>query len=104
MSDQNANSDIVASDTGITNIDDGLPGSGDFTETTSRSWFGRIGESLKAILIGIVLVVVAAILMFWNEGRSAKTAAALSDGAGQVVAVQADAVAPANEGKLIHVA
>ena len=43
-------------------------------------------------------------LLFWNEGRSAKTAAALSEGAGQVVGVATDKVDPSREGRLIHIA
>ena len=38
-----------------------------------------------AILIGLLLVVISGGLMFWNEGRSARTAAALAEGAGLVI-------------------
>ena len=90
-------------------IDSGLPGgiggaSDVFTETTSRSWFSRIGDSLKGILIGLLLVIAAGVLMFWNEGRSAKTVAALREGAGLVMSVAVDKLDTANEGKLVHVA
>ncbi len=104
MSDQNSNSDASPSDISLSNITDGVPGSGDFTETTSRSWFGRIGDSIKAILFGLLILMCAGGLMFWNEGRSAKTFAALSEGAGQVVSITADKIDPAREGKLVHVA
>ena len=33
-----------------------MPGNS-FTEVTSRSWFGRIGESIKGVIVGIVLLV-----------------------------------------------
>jgi len=78
--------------------------SDEFTEVTSKSWFGRITESLKAILVGIVLVVASAVLLFWNEGRSVKTAAALAEGASAVVTVPVDRVDPTQEGKLVHIA
>ncbi len=104
MSDQNSHSDVDPSDILDSNINDGLPGSGDVTETTSRSWFSRIGDSIKAILFGLLLVIIAGVLMFWNEGRSAKTLAALSEGAGQVVGIMADRIDPAHEGKLVHIA
>ena len=81
----------------------GLDG-GSFTEVTSKSWFERIKESLIAILIGIVLVAGSTGLLFWNEGRSAKTATALSEGAAVVVGVASDRVDPAEEGRLIHIA
>ncbi len=84
---------------------DGISGAGDnVTEVTSKSWFERILDSIKGILIGLVLVVVSCVLMFWNEGRSAQTAAALAEGAGAVVSVSSTQVDPAQEGKLIHVA
>ena len=84
---------------------DGIPGGNDsVTEVTSKNWFERILESLKAILFGIVLVIASCVLMFWNEGRSAQTAAALAEGAGAVVSVASTQVDPSQEGKLIHVA
>ena len=104
MSDQNDNADASPSDISLSNITEGLPGSGDFTETTSRSWFSRIGDSIKAILFGLLLVLVAGVLMFWNEGRSAKTFAALSEGARQVIGINAGTIDPAREGKLVHIA
>jgi len=100
-----SNDDNTGSGGLMEGLSDAVGGGGDeFTEMTSKSWFTRIVESLKAILIGIVLVVLSAVLMFWNEGRSAKTAAALGEGAGAVVAVAADRVDPAQEGKLVHIA
>jgi hypothetical protein len=74
----------------------------DFTETTSVSWFGRIGRSIKGILFGIILLPLSIILHSWNEGRAVTTARSLKEGAAAVVSVQSDAVLPDNEGKLIH--
>jgi hypothetical protein len=73
-----------------------------FTETSSQSIFGRLGDAIKGVLFGIILIPAAIILLFWNEGRAVKTAASLKEGAAAVVSVGADAVLPANEGKLIH--
>jgi hypothetical protein len=73
-----------------------------FTETTSKSWGSRLGESIKGILFGLVLFVAAFPLLFWNEGRSVKRAKALDEGSGAVVSVSADAVDASNEGKLVH--
>jgi len=81
---------------------DNSGGSDVFVERTSQSWFGRIGDAFKSILFGLILVIVAAILLFWNEGRAAHTAAALAEGAGRVVSVDASRVDPVNEGKLVH--
>ncbi|WP_127521561.1 TMEM43 family protein [Mesorhizobium sp. Z1-4] len=74
-----------------------------FTETTSVSWFGRLRRSVGGILFGLILLVGMVMLLFWNEGRAVTTARSLAEGAGIVVSVSADAVNPANEGKLVHV-
>jgi Transmembrane protein 43 len=74
------------------------------TETTTTSWFSRMKNALVSILIGPLLIVVAIILMFWNEGNSIKTYRSLAEGASIVVDVPADSIDPANEGKLVHIA
>ena len=73
-----------------------------FTEVSSTSWFGRIGESIKGILFGVVLVGAAVFLIFWNEGRAVNRAKTLSEGSKNVISVSAETVDPANEGKLVH--
>lgn len=75
----------------------------EYTEVTSTSWFARIGNSLKGILLGLVLVVVSFVVLFWNEGRTVKQYKTLKEGAGKVISVPADKVDPANSGKLVHV-
>ena len=86
-------------------LGDALSGaSGDtFTETTSKSWLQRIINSFVGVLVGLVLIVASIVGIFWNEGRAIDTARALAEGAGAVVSVDASAVDPANEGKLVHV-
>lgn len=72
------------------------------TVTTSKSWFSRIIESIKSVLVGLILFIASFPILFWNEGRAVKTARSLEEGAGAVVSVAADSVNPANEGKLVH--
>lgn len=72
------------------------------TTTTSTSWFQRLGGSVMGIPIGIVLVLVAVVLLFWNEGRAVKTARALEEGAGIVQTVDPAGDLSAAEGTLIH--
>lgn len=74
-----------------------------FEEVTSESWFGRLGSSCSAVVIGIVLIVVSAVVLWWNEGRAVTTARSLAEGGKAVVSVGADKVEAANEGKLVHV-
>lgn len=74
-----------------------------YTEVTSQSWFSRIGGAIKGVLVGLLLVVIAFPLLFWNEGRAVHRYKTLKEGAGQVISVPADKVDAANAGKLIHV-
>jgi hypothetical protein len=74
----------------------------DVVETSSQGWLSRIMESIKGVLVGLVLVVAAFPLLFVNEGCAVKIAKGLAEGRGQVVEGNAAAVNPALEGKLVH--
>ena len=74
-----------------------------YTEVTSQNWFSRIGESIKGILFGIIIIPLMIILLWWNESRAVTTANSLKEGAAAVVDVTADKVDPANDKKLVHV-
>jgi hypothetical protein len=73
-----------------------------FTEVTSESWFRRLGNAIKGVLLGIVLCVVAFPLLWWNEGRAVKTATGLKAAGEAVVSVSADKVDPAHDKQLVH--
>jgi hypothetical protein len=73
-----------------------------FTEVTSQSWFGRIGNAIKGIVVGLILFVISFPVLFWNEGRAVKTYQSLREGGKVVVSIAADRVDPANAGKLVH--
>ncbi len=73
-----------------------------YTEVTSQNWFSRIGESFKGILFGIIVIPVAIVVLWWNEGRAVTTANSLKEGAAAVVHVASDKVDPANDKKLVH--
>jgi len=77
--------------------------SNSYREVSSQSWFSRIGQSIKSVLVGLVFFVVAFPLLFWNESRAVQTARSLKEGAGAVISAPADKVDPANEGRLVHV-
>lgn len=73
-----------------------------FTETTSVGWLGRLGSSIKGILVGLVLLIVSLVMLVLNERNAVqdlKTNREISD---KVVSVSADSVDSANEGKLVH--
>jgi hypothetical protein len=73
-----------------------------FSVTSNTSWFSRIGKSIGGIFFGLLLLVIGVVLLFWNEGRAVQTYKSLKEGQGIVVSIGADAVDPANEGKLVH--
>ena len=73
-----------------------------FTESSSQSIFGRLGDAIKGVLVGLILIPVSIILLFWNEGRAVKTETSLKQGASAVVSITPDSVKPANEGQLVH--
>lgn len=73
------------------------------TKTTSQSWFGRIGGSIKGILVGGIMFFVAFPVLFLNEGRAVRTAKGLAEGAGAVVRVDASQIESQNEGAFVHV-
>jgi hypothetical protein len=74
-----------------------------YSVTSSQSWFSRLFESIKSVLFGFIVFLIAFPVLFLNEGRAVRTARSLTEGAGAVVSVPADAVNSANEGKLVHV-
>jgi hypothetical protein len=73
-----------------------------FSVTSSTGWFGRIGNSIKGVLFGLLLIVISVPVLFFNEGRAVKTRKTLEEGAKSVVAVSAEKPEPANDGKLIY--
>jgi hypothetical protein len=60
-------------------------------------------SSIKGIVFGIVLFLVAFPVLWWNEGRAVKTARMLEEVGGNVKSVSADKVDKSLEGKLVHV-
>ena len=74
-----------------------------YTEVSQRSWFSRIGGALKGIIVGLILLVVAVGVLFWNEGRAVKRYKTLKEGGGVVISVSSEQIDSSNEGKLVHV-
>jgi Transmembrane protein 43 len=91
-------------DDGSGNSGSGFSGGTDsVTETSTEGWGSRLGGSLVAALIGLILVPAAIVLMYWNEGRAVDAIRALDRGASAIVEVNSAAVDPAANGKLVHV-
>ncbi len=73
-----------------------------FTEVTTEGWGSRLGGSLIAALIGLILIPVSIALLYWNEGRAVDAIRALNRGAAMIVEVNATAVDPQSNGKLVY--
>jgi hypothetical protein len=74
-----------------------------FTEVTTQGWGSRLGSSVMAALIGLVLVPVSIVLLYWNEGRAVDAIRALDRGSAAIVEASPTAFDPQAEGKLVHV-
>ena len=75
-----------------------------YTVTTNTSYGQRLGGSFKKILTGLLLLVVGTVLLFWNEGRTVKTAKMLKHASKECVHLpDPAAVDPSFDGKMVHV-
>jgi hypothetical protein len=74
-----------------------------FTEVTTQGWLSRLGGSLIAALIGLLLVPASVALLYWNEGRAVDALRALNRGAAAVMEVAAEKADPQTSGQLVHV-
>lgn len=74
-----------------------------YTETTSTSWFSRLGSSFGGIGAGIVLFIAATALLYWNEGRAVRTGDAIAEA--QLATVPLPSISeadPAFDGKTVY--
>jgi hypothetical protein len=77
-------------------------GSDQLTDTSTEGWGSRLGGSLIAALIGLILVPGTIALLYWNEGRAVDAIRALNRGAAAIVEVNPAAIDPLGDGKLVH--
>jgi hypothetical protein len=73
-----------------------------YTEVTTQSWFSRIRNSFTGALLGLLLFGASFFVLWHNEGRAVKTAAALREVQQSVIVLAGPEVATENEGKLIY--
>lgn len=71
--------------------------------TSRETYLQRLGNSLVGVLIGLVLIVVASALLFWNESRAVDASRGLQAGARTVASLPTPTLAPSREGALIHI-
>jgi hypothetical protein len=94
--------DFSGSSSGSGDFSASSPGTDSYSETTSEGWLQRLGGSLIAALIGLILVPAAIVLLYWNEGRAVDAIRALNRGASEIVEVSAAGIDPRGEGRLVH--
>jgi hypothetical protein len=73
------------------------------TTTNHISYGSRIGNSLKGIVTGFVMLVVGIGLLWWNEGRAVRRYQDLKTGRKACVETPYDTLDKTLEGKLVHV-
>lgn len=74
-----------------------------YQEVTHTSWFSRVGKSFKGMVTGLVLIVAATGLLYWNEGRTVKTGGAIGEAQMQTVQMgDISKVDPSFNGKVIY--
>jgi Transmembrane protein 43 len=73
------------------------------TETSSEGIFSRLGSSLMATVLGILMVPGSIYLLYWNEGRAVNADRALDQGLSQLVEAKADSADVSLNTRLVHV-
>ena len=74
-----------------------------YTETTRTSYGQRVAGSAKGMVGGLLIFIIGTCLLWWNEGRSVKTAKAIGDAASNVQDVaDVSKIDASLNGKLIH--
>jgi hypothetical protein len=73
-----------------------------FTEVENVGWGTRIGESIKGIIVGLVLFVASFPVLWINEGCAVKDYEAWAFMRANLVEVASDSVDGTNDGKLVH--
>jgi|GEM_PF-230440 len=73
------------------------------SENVTETWFHRLGNSFKNVLIGLILFAISFPLIWWNEGRSVDRIKTLGDAQSTVVTVTAESFDPVYNAALIHI-
>ncbi len=74
-----------------------------YTTTQDVGFFERMGAAFIGIPVGILLIFFPMSMLWWNEHRDVESQVAIEQALKQVVTVPVQALAPANEGRLVHV-
>lgn len=71
-------------------------------ETTEQGWFSRLGDAVKGVVVGIIMIPLCMYLLWWNEGRSVRRYATIGEARSNCIETDANKIDNTNEGKLVH--
>lgn len=74
-----------------------------FTEIKTITWAERLKNSLKSVILGVILFLISFPLLVWNEGRFIDRAKVIEEGLNSVISISSDQVLEENQGALIHI-
>lgn len=74
----------------------------DVSETSTRSWGSRIKDAFFAVLVGLILIIGAVVLIFWNEKHSLHLAQSLEQAQKALVAVPNSPINSENNQKVVY--
>lgn len=75
----------------------------EYVEYSEQGWFSRIGDSIKNVFGGFIMILLAFPCIFWNECRSVDRALLLEQGQGAVVKGDANDPGKTKDGQLVHI-
>ncbi len=73
-----------------------------YTTVTQQGYGSKIGSTIFFALVGFVVLLVGAGVLFWNEGRAVHREKDLDEGEKSVVVIKSDQVDQQNEKKLVY--
>ncbi|MEO8402413.1 MAG: TMEM43 family protein [Gammaproteobacteria bacterium] len=72
-------------------------------EITTQSWGGRLKNALIGIIVGILLIIGAFFLIFWNEGNGLYTAQSLQQTRQALISVPSTPIEQKNNSRVIYI-
>lgn len=72
-------------------------------EVTTTSWFGRIKNALIGVFVGIILIIAALFLVFWNEGNALHTAQSLEQTESVLISVANAPIDSKNDMRVVYI-
>lgn len=72
------------------------------TRVTKVGYGKKLEDSIKGIFGGFIAILIAIVLLWWNEGNSVKELKKVKEGKAALVEISSETVNPENEGSLVH--